>query len=70
MAKSKLTRFTAQVKVTAVMDVSIRAVNLSEALQQANNLKLSDVFKNNNGVGENDSRVSIVGLFDGDWGMD
>ena len=70
MAKSKLTEFTAQVKVVAVMDVTIRAANMNEAIQQANNLKLNDVFENQEGVTENDNRVSIVGLFGGDWGMD
>jgi hypothetical protein len=70
MAKSKLTEFTAQVKVIAVVDVTIRAANMTEAIQQANNLKLGDVFESQEGVSENESRVSIVGMFGGYWGMD
>jgi len=70
MAKSKLAEFTAQVKVIAVMDVTIRAANMTEAIQQANNLKLGDVFENQEGVIENDNRVSVVGMLSGDWGMD
>jgi hypothetical protein len=71
LAKLKKKSFTAQIKTVAMVDYEIEAENFEEALNVAKGLTVSDIFEQQEGVIENDSRTQVVGIFGGeDWDTD
>lgn len=73
MQKQKKTKsYTAQIKVVSVVDVDIElpeaTANFEAALTEAKGLTLENIYTQQDGVTENDHRITVVGLFGGeDW---
>lgn len=70
MKKPKTPTFTVQVKAVTVVDVEIEAASLAQAVELGNTLKITDVMTYEPRVTENDSKVTVVGIWSQeDWGV-
>lgn len=63
MTKTKFQNFTAQIKIVAVVDVEMKAVDFQAALEVAKGFKLTDILELSDNVTRIDDRTVVVGVF-------
>jgi hypothetical protein len=71
MKKPSKPTYTLQVKAVTVVDVEIVAESLVQAVELGNTMKITDVMTYEPKVTENDSKVTVVGIWSHEqWGTD